>query len=275
MIEVPGLTLPDLDVVHVAGDWHGHTSWAIRALRALADDGCQVLLHVGDFGFFPNLPFGPTFLAAVEREAARHGITVLVTAGNHDNHEAIDRLVAAAGPGPAQLSAHVWVLPRGHRFALGGRSFVSLGGAASIDFEARTEGIDWWREEVVTEADVAAATAGGRADVLITHEAPLEAINEIILSRAGMGKLRHPKHISDYSNASAVLVQEAREVIDPTLHFHGHWHIPGSQRFEGSREVVSMGMNGQRQNLARVTLETLSWQALETSALDALIGRTR
>ena len=248
--------------LHVAGDWHGHMSWAEQALRKLADDGCTTLMHVGDFGFFPDLGFGPAYLHAVNSAAGRYGITILVTAGNHDDHATIDRLIAANGCEPAKLSEHVWVLPRGYRFTLGRRTIVSLGGAASIDFEARTEGVDWWREEVVTEADVAAATAGGPADILVTHEAPLDAIDEIVRSRAGMGRFRLPQHISDYSNESAVLVQQAREAIAPPLHFHGHWHIPGSRSFDGGREVVSLGMNTQPGNLARVNLASLTWETL-------------
>ena len=251
------------DHLHVAGDWHGHMSWARRALRTLAEDGCATLMHVGDFGFFPGLRFGPQYLHAVDNAAGQCGITILVTAGNHDDHAVIDRLIAQNGNQPAKIAEHIWVLPRGHRFTLGGRTIVSLGGAASIDFESRTEGGDWWREEVVTEADVAAATAGGPADILITHEAPLEAINEIVLSRAGLGKFRHPQHIEEYSNESAVQVQRARDAIAPQLHFHGHWHIPGSQSFDGGREVVSLGMNAQPGNLARVSLGDLTWKTLE------------
>jgi hypothetical protein len=63
-------------------------------------------------------------------------------------------------------------LPRGARFTVVGRSFVSLGGAPSIDFETRVPGGDWWPTEMITYEDVAHVVAGGTADVMLTHDAP-------------------------------------------------------------------------------------------------------
>lgn len=49
---------------------------------------------------------------------------------------------------PVSLSDHVTVLPRGHRWEIAGRSFVSLGGAPSVDYlqPFRHQGESWWAE---------------------------------------------------------------------------------------------------------------------------------
>jgi hypothetical protein len=47
---------------------------------------------------------------------------------------------------------------------------MSFGGAASVDYEDRTENRDWWATEAPSDRDVAQAIAGGRVDVLLTHE---------------------------------------------------------------------------------------------------------
>jgi hypothetical protein len=46
------------DRVALAGDWHGNTAWAVRAVRKMAallpPDGPRVIVHLGDFGIWPG-----------------------------------------------------------------------------------------------------------------------------------------------------------------------------------------------------------------------------
>ena len=64
------------------------------------------------------------------------------------------------------------MLPRGHRWEMGGRSFVVLGGAPSVNRLRLTEGCTWWPTEVITEKHVAATIAGGHAEIMLTHDNP-------------------------------------------------------------------------------------------------------
>jgi hypothetical protein len=48
-------------------------------------------------------------------------------------------------------------------FCMGGRSFVALGSAPSVNRDLLTEGIDWWPTEVLREEHVRATIAGGHA----------------------------------------------------------------------------------------------------------------
>ena len=59
------------------------------------------------------------------------------------------------------VSDHVTMLPRGHRWELGGRSFVALGSAPSVNRDLLTEGVSWWPTEVMLEEHVEATVAGG------------------------------------------------------------------------------------------------------------------
>lgn len=61
-----------------------------------------------------------------------------------------------------------------HRWELGGRSFVALGGAPSVNRHLLTEGVDWWPSEVIGEAHVQSTVAGGAADVMLTHDSPAQ-----------------------------------------------------------------------------------------------------
>lgn len=67
------------------------------------------------------------------------------------------------------MSDHVTLLPRSHRWEMGGRSFVALGGAPSVNRLKLTEGIDWWPSEVIQEEHVEATIAGGHAEVMLAH----------------------------------------------------------------------------------------------------------
>lgn len=122
--------LPDERVV-LAGDWHGNMRWAREAIPAAARTGASTILHVGDFGFWPGNE-GAYFLRAVDhwarqvqRPKGAPGIErILVTLGNHEDYDGLDRArdEAGAGPGVAvRVSEVVWALPRPFAFTFGGR----------------------------------------------------------------------------------------------------------------------------------------------------------
>lgn len=247
---------PVLDAVAFAGDWHGDLAWAERCLDYLASGGVRLLLHVGDFGIWPG-PGGRKYLYRLERTCAELGITIAVTPGNHEDWDRLDsRTPADRGDGLGPVidltgshgnDGHVVVFPRGARFSIrtpsgSERSFVSLGGAPSIDFEYRTRGRDWWGSEMIEPWHVEQVVAGGYADVMVTHDAPgppyaVPAVEAILRS--------NPMGWSDQALAYAAVgrkrVTQAFEGVRPKVLVHGHYHAPGTAvvpLFEGS--VIDM-----------------------------------
>ncbi|GAA5037660.1 metallophosphoesterase [Microbacterium fluvii] len=266
----PNFELPDERVV-VAGDWHANRPWIGRAIPAAARTGVQTILHLGDFGFWP----GGTadLLAAVEywvgqswKRRMTPGIErVLVTPGNHEDWAELDELFAAAPEQAARVSESVWVLPKGFRFTIAGREFLSFGGAASIDYRYRTPFRSWWPSEFPSQRDVEIAVAGGSTEVLLTHDA---------------GRLRTPrveKIISDpspWTEAEREYTAESRLLIDyvvagtqPLLHFHGHFHVRDSATIPRPGlpplQVESLGMDDQPGNLGLLELADLSVSDVE------------
>ena len=66
---------------------------------------------------------------------------------------------------PIEVTGPVTMLPRGHRWEMGGRSFVALGGAPSLQRPTCPQkSIDWWPSEVIREEHVEATIAGGYAE---------------------------------------------------------------------------------------------------------------
>lgn len=157
--------------IGVAGDWHGNHRWALRCVRAFADAGVGEIYHLGDFGIWPGHR-GRQYLLDLEAALASYSMTTFVTPGNREDYDQIDELPAldlGHEIGAVQwVTDHIALLPRGHRRERNGWSFVSLGGAPSIDRWSRREGIDWWAAEMITDDDVARVVEAGPADVMLT-----------------------------------------------------------------------------------------------------------
>lgn len=247
------LDLADDEVV-VAGDWHGSTAWIQRALPAVRGHA-RTILHVGDFGLY-----GPTFLNSVDYWAKRAEVErIVVVPGNHESWPLL-LAVLDLHPGQAvRLSETVWVLPRGgFRLRVGGRSVLSWGGAASIDYRERTRGHDWWPEELPTESEVDAAISGGPVEVMISHEtidgSGVEPVERTIRD--------NPQAWRDDALAYSALSRERTTAVwegaQPQLLLHGHMHLRGSSTLPDGRRVESLGADQQEGNLVTLRMSDLN-----------------
>lgn len=140
--------------------------------------------------------------------------------GNHDDQYAL-RDQPREDDGTALIRDHIRYLPRGHRWTWHGQVWLALGGAYSVDNTRYTPGVDWWPEEIVSDTDVGAATAGGPVDALITHDAP-----------SGIGVPGYVGNPHGWSEADLLAVDRnraaVRSVVDavrPAQLFHGHYHV--------------------------------------------------
>lgn len=257
-------------VVALAGDWHGNGAWATDRIRNVAARGVRTVLHVGDFGVWPG-KHGARFLRAVESVCADTGVEVLVTPGNHEDWGRLDALWANpkrrgedGRPLQERLSEHVTVLPRGHRFTLHGRTFLSFGGAASIDYEQRTENRDWWPTEMSTQADVDAAVAGGPVDVLLSHDsADRPNVVPMVAFTLASNPMGWSLAALSYSATSRARVNQVLEAVQPRLMVHGHHHLAGQTtvRLPGAVHdtgIWALACDGKAGNLRLLDLRTLT-----------------
>lgn len=256
--------------VTFAGDWHGDAMWANARLQSLGEQRVQTVIHVGDFGIWPGSP-GKRFLRQVDAVCKRYGIAMLVVPGNHEDWGRLTALWsnsknqgAAGEPLPLTLTEHITVLPRGHRWRMGGRSFVALGGAPSVDFGDRVQGRDWWPEEQMSATDVARTVAVGYADVMVTHDSPgppwCTPRVEAILASNPQG---WPAAALDYARVGRERVTEAVLGVRPRLLVHGHFHVSDevTVRLPGAThdtEIWSLGMNKGEGNVRTLDLDSLT-----------------
>jgi len=262
--------------VAIAGDWHSNINWVGKAIPSIARDapGVKTILHLGDFGIGSGAR-ARKFIEAVDYWCAKAGISrLLVTPGNHEDWAWLEDAFAAQPGVPVSLSSIVAVLPRGYRFEIGTRTFVSFGGAASVDFEMRLAGVNWFAREMPTQKDVDLAVRDGSADVLLTHETidGGTSATETILNRNPLG---FGPDALDYSRQSRALVTGVWKAISPTLLFHGHMHAADEIALSSGQRVISLGRDGQTRNLGLLELATLHWQWLEAVPVAAPVRRTR
>lgn len=258
----PAISLPDRHVA-VCGDWHGNLSWArtiSRALPHLAPD-VLTMLHLGDWW----MPSEETDWAFAETAISR----IYVTLGNHEQwDEATEAL--NAHPGEAvRVSKLIWLLPRPARLTIGGREVLSLGGASSVDRGSRQEGLTWWPDEAITDEHVAAAIAGGPADLMLTHESPADTpvrpVREILRSNPHW----FTKTALEAAAESRARVSQVWDAVRPELLAHGHMHVGAGGKSADGRRVASFGREGHEGNLAILDMTTLR---METPSVAILRG---
>lgn len=258
----PTMDLPDQRVA-VCGDWHGNVGWArtlARVLPYLAPD-VTTLLHLGDW----SMPQDEVDEVFAETDIDR----IFVTLGNHEPWDRISPLLDA-NPGRAvRVSKLTWILPRPARLTIGGRRVLSLGGAASVDRQSRTEGLTWFPDETVNDEHVAAAIAGGPADLMLTHEGPAGTPVRPVRKILRTNPHHFPKAALEASAASRARIAEVWDAVRPELLAHGHMHVAAGGKADDGRRVASLGRDGHEGNLGILDMNTLK---LTTPSLAVIRG---
>ena len=244
------ITLPDRRVA-VCGDWHGNIGWVrtiARVLPYLASD-VTTILHLGDWSMPP---------AEIDEVFAETDIDrIYVTLGNHEPWDQITPLLDEHPSHAVRISKLTWLLPRPARLTIGGRRVLSLGGAASVDRQSRIEGLTWFPDEAITDDHITAAIAGGRADLMLTHEAPAGTPVRPVQVLLRTNPHNFPAAALEASAASRARIAEVWNAVRPELLAHGHMHVPAGGKAEDGRRVASLGRDGQEGNLGLLDMSTL------------------
>jgi len=201
--------------IAVFGDWHGDAGWALTAIRSAAREGVRTAVHVGDFGFdWPGAKRG-RYESKLNKYLLDLGITLVVSGGNHDNWDTMEKLMVE-DDGLATVKSNIRVLPRGGRTLIEGLEVGGLGGAFSVDYKYRTEGKDWWLNEEPTSDEALALITDGPLDILITHDAPAGVPLE--------GDFQLDAELTEKANKTRNLLREVVEALAVPHVFCGHWH---------------------------------------------------
>ena len=257
--------------VMLLGDIHNSRQVLEAALQAAVDEGCDVLVQVGDFwlqdctwrGFAPER-------AGLMWAAATSPIPVVVVDGNHEvwpsliRYQQREDTIAARGRNrPLHLGGSLWWADRGSVWTWAGRRFGALGGAVSPDRWIPAGARHRWDEEATTQADLdrlIANTPDG-LDVLICHDAPAETRGLI----SGL-PWQMPTGLDRRASAVRELLQTAVDATAPSLVFHGHWHQQNRHRLRSGADVVGLAADGRPACAAVLSVNDL--QAVHTDIGD-------
>ena len=210
-------------MIYLTGDTHGtieigKLSRANLAVERVEPGEGDFVIILGDFG----LVFAPDGQSAEERWWLKwldeKPWTTLFVDGNHENFARLNALPEEEWRGGRvhRVSESVLHLMRGQIFEIDGRSFFTMGGAASHDRQFRKEGRSWWPEELPSEEELSRADAaldgcGRLVDYVLTHCAPT-------LVQGRINPTFLPDRLTEY-------LQHVRDTTAFHRWYFGHYHI--------------------------------------------------
>lgn len=233
--------LDEIQIVGFAGDWHGNVAHALRAVDAFRKEGVQIIFQQGDFGLYGSLlEFGGDKLRQrLQAKLAKNNQWLLVTFGNHENYDLVEKLPFVQegiwkGFQREEKADRILYFTRGQSLSVGGRNFLSCGGAASIDVQWRLDYQKqkgarkiWWEQELITVEDMRKTVEEAKrletVDVFLAHD--------VFASAEVFGS--HRTDSNRWSVADLDFAQKTRDSLEhivkrvlPAIWVHGHYHVP-------------------------------------------------
>lgn len=164
------------------------------------------------------------FSSSIEAEARKTfrdlPVTTLFVDGNHENFEQLNSYAVDTWNGGKVhfIESRLIHLMRGQVYEISGKRIFTFGGGYSIDKNLRTEGIDWFPEEIPTYAEyeegwINLEKADFQVDYIITHSGPRE-----VVAAMGYGEL------SDDEVELRQYLQRVADNTDFTAWYFGHFH---------------------------------------------------
>lgn len=199
-------------MITILGDIHGQFNVLTKYIKRYNP---ELVIQLGDFGYWPtsinfmNLKYITTPVWFID--------------GNHEDHFALKlfKFPISEGCGLEHIKrGTIRVLRTGQRA-------LFVGGAASIDKPFRTPGLDWFPDEVVSEADVA-NLPDGPVDIVFSHTCP-DCIKDQVIKRCD-GR-------TDFKDPSTTYLQMVYDKYRPPLWYFSHWHISHEMTHKDTRFI--------------------------------------
>lgn len=210
------------DVIAFAGDWHMNGPYAAKAIEYARERGANVVVHLGDFGY----TFERRYMLLVAAALRWAGIPLLFVDGNHEDFDQLHRYPVNTHGLRSLGYQGIWHLPRGTRWQWGDTRFLALGGAHSVDRQAREEGVSWWPQERITPFQATIVVNRGPADVLIAHDCP----SGVPIPGLDTTGRQFPLAEITRSDQHRALLRTVVDAVRPRAIWHGHYHQRCSAR---------------------------------------------
>lgn len=202
--------------IAILGDTHGSMTRPHKIRKAMQD--AEFGIVVGDFGYWPREPWWDAWIEELNAILRDNGKRLWFVDGNHEDFVSL-KVAEAVRPrdefGAIKISSQVAWFPRGSRWNWGGKEWLAMGGAPSIDqgYRLRQEEYygksrHWWfEEENITLSDIEAA-GNKPVDYLVTHDGPRNI----------------PMRLFPFGDMSRQMLSDLALEVKPSQWFHGHYH---------------------------------------------------
>lgn len=198
------------------GDIHGNIKNYVDIVEHALIVGENTTIQVGDFGMGFKIDY--------DRLNSLHGDNYFIR-GNHDNlHKCLE-----------YTDDNLKYIPDGSSMAIEGKEILFVGGAFSIDWKLRKEGVSWWRNEELSISELYDIIDGvvkrnKPYDIIVSHDCPESACSLIQNGYV---------NFSDWNSRTRHALEEILVVNKPKMWVHGHWHLP--RRFiHNGTEFISL-----------------------------------
>lgn len=196
-----------MTTVLFVGDAHGNLAYMRYALQLAREVEVDLVIQVGDFGFWPS----KSFSSIVNNDFIEAEMPLWVIRGNHDfTGDAYQYLKTPTFEPGLTLISDGW------KTEIDGVAVGFLGGAVSVDQDARIMGRSWWPDEITSDDNVSAALFNGPVDVWVTHDA--------VFRPPMKEEWQFPRYIKDQLEIQSEKMRKLFLTLKPRLHIHGHWH---------------------------------------------------
>ncbi len=235
-----GIRIPNNLGVMLLGDTHGNFNHLRLALQTAKDAGITKVIQIGDFGFFWA---GNDYTKPISQALENMDMTLDFLDGNHEDFTVLNPYTDSDEP--VEIRPRIRYLPRGYTWNDGKYTYMSLGGATSVDQYDRTPGYTWFSEERITRSDVERACSRGPVDVLLLHDAPD--------TPHLLGKLEKSAHYwpADLLRTSAhnrMAINMVVDAVKPRLIVHGHYHYAYKAMYSNNEghvaRVIGLAQDG-------------------------------
>lgn len=222
-------------MIAIMGDTHGSydiNKYALMQYK-VKNQGLKVdyVIIAGDFGFIWNEYDGgidDDDMLNMQYWFGDAPWATFFVPGNHENYDILDELprVKVKGAICAEvIKDKLYMVDRGEILDLDGVTFLCIGGAASVDRMYRTEGVSWWPQEVITEADIDNALNNlvqhhNKVDYVITHTAPTTPASLCLPNKS----LYYKEYDEKKLDPSCAFLDSIQDRFEWKTWFFGHFH---------------------------------------------------
>lgn len=203
----------DPEKILLLGDTHHDAGFVKKVIDHAAHKQVDTIIQVGDMGWWPQRGDCDDYFDQVDLMCRKAGINLFWVDGNHEDH---DSLV----PG-FKYGQRIQHLPRGFRWQWWGKTWMSVGGGASVDSQRRTPGFDWFPQETLTWDEYEYCLRPGKVDIIVSHDCPDQVIMPGLDSKARM----YPEQAIRESERHRTLIGQICDTTRPDFLWHGHYHL--------------------------------------------------